>query len=179
MTERLHELDRRLDSLSEWAASEIRALRVKVQEQAQWIADHPVDPKHRSTKEHRLLFAIIRRAAEQWPHPLEGGSIDEQAAWLRGWLEVEAGHTEQIDIEGAENLTVPVVKSAKAFLRGSTGYLRMVRIPGGLRIIRPASIKYEEMGKKDFQALADRIYEIIEVEIGVPVAQLKKERDAA
>lgn len=179
MTDRLHELERRVDSLSEWAASEIRALRIKVQEQAKWIADHPVDPKHRSTKEHRLLFAVIRRAAENWPHPMEGGSLEEQASWLRGWLEVEAGHTEEVDIEGAENITLPVVKAAKSFLRGSTGYVRLKRIPGGLRIIRPASIKYEEMGKKEFQALADRIYEIIQAVLGVSVEQLKKEREAA
>lgn len=135
--------------------------------------------KHRSDPEHKLLFAVIRRAAESWPRKLEGGTLDAQADYLRGWLEVEAGWSESVDIDGPEHVTVPVVRAARSMMTGTTGYIRMVQTETGVRVIRPRSINYRQVGKKEFGALAERIYQIIEVELGIKIADLKKQKEAA
>lgn len=130
----------------------------------------------RSNEEHRFHFALIRKAYENWPHDHRFRPISEQH--LRSWLYVEAGHTESVDIVGADAMTLEGVKAARQILSPQT-YLRMEAIAGGLRISGPKSIAKGKCKKTEFREVQDRVAAIICDVIGVTAEQLVKEARAA
>lgn len=133
----------------------------------------------RTDESHNLLFAITQELVKHWPHDHrfqpEGGNLKQQAEHLRGWLLVEAGHVKTCDIDQPEAMVVPIVKSMRDFLMGTTHYVRMVRTPDGIRIIGPASINKDDVKAKEFNDIAQRYYDVIEHETGIPVDSLKRQ----
>jgi len=135
----------------------------------------------RSHKDHAFLFRVIGVAAQMWPetHPFQpsGGSASERAENLRGWLLVEADWTDSTDIfveDGDDPQTiVRVIRQARQLLEGSTRYMRMRQIHGGVRIIRPRSLDYATADKRQFQEVRRRIFEIVETTIGASVDAMR------
>lgn len=141
---------------------------------------------NRSPKDHRHLFFVIHVAATMWPetHPFQpsGATEYDRAENLRGWLLVEAGWTDHVDILAADGdkpeTIVNTVRQARALLETSTRYLKMVQIPGGVRVIRPRSINEDTAGKSRFEAVRRHVFEIIEAIVGITVDEIKREGDA-
>lgn len=134
--------------------------------------------KQRSTKDHKMYWAILRSALKQWPaeHRAKPFSVEN----LHGWLLIEVGHKECVDSE-----TMDVDKEMETARRynGLVGRrihcMRAFPIPGGLRICVPGPFAYDKSGKREYETVRRAVYEVIENVLGVSVEQLKRERGHA
>lgn len=141
--------------------------------------------KHRSDEAHGLLFAAIKAAFKNWPekhrfHP-------ESPEHLRAWLLCEVGHVEFVDVnyvtydvhpELAKDLVINTVKTARSLLSDKLG-LRMYQTLEGIRVVAPRSIDYRTVGKREFNEIAAKIYDVIQAEIGVDAPALVKQDSKA
>lgn len=141
--------------------------------------------RHRSDEAHGLLFAAITAAFSQWPH--KHRFQPESPEHLRAWLLVEAGHVDFVDVdlttydvptELAEKLAVSTVKAARSLLSDKIKP-RVYRTLDGIRLVAPRSIDYKTLGKREFQDVAQRVYEVIELELKVDPVKLVKETERA
>ncbi len=129
----------------------------------------------RSDPEHRFHFAMIRSAFDHWPHDHKFQPMN--AEHLRGWLYVEAGHVNTVDLSDASDVTIKAVKAARQVLNPLT-YLRMVETKTGLTLVGPRSISKGSCKKSEFRAVQDKVASIIGAVVGVSAEQLVKEKAA-
>lgn len=134
--------------------------------------------RHRSASDHGMYWAILQRAFDNWPvtHPFRPTSKDH----LHGWLLIESGHAQSVDVE-TEN--VDVAKAvAKGIFEVTRREIHAMRIfglhAGGIRISVPQSMSYEEAGKRKYEQMRADVYEVIETVLGVKVEELKRARVA-
>ena len=129
----------------------------------------------RSQDEHNFHFAAINAAFHHWPewHPFQPLSVEH----LRGWLYVEAGYVNAIDIDDIDAMTIKGIRAARAVLAPGT-YLRQMQTPTGLRLLAPRSISRREADRKSSREVQDQVSAIIADVIGLTAEQLVKEKAA-
>lgn len=144
----------------------------------------PHAKKKRSGPQHRFLFAIIAAAYENWPpqHDFK----PENSEHLRGWLLVQVGHCDQIEINLvdfidttgdrviADKAALAALRAIKARLPKQT-YHRLLRTNSGFVMLTPKSIAEENCPADEFQTVSDKVLSEISFIIGVPVELLRKE----
>lgn len=125
------------------------------------------DDKHR-----KFFFKAIAAAFENWP---EGAEFQPSTPeHLRSWLLIESGRYSTVDVLGAEAVTIENMKIAAALL-GKPHAFRMGRIADGVRVYAPVSMAKDAVSKKEFDAIALDVYNIIEAMVGVSVERLVRE----
>ena len=136
---------------------------------------------HRSDADHRMLHAIVTVAYQNWPenHAFEPMGRDH----LYGWLLIQAEHHEPpIDIESRKPEIVNATLTAIGPIVAKRFHCIDVRPTAkGVRVLFPKSLSYKEAGKRKFEDVRSKMYEVIETVLGVPVETLKREarREAA
>lgn len=140
----------------------------------------------RSVKHHALVHVICRVAASMWPehHRFQPQGVTKSARGehLRGWLEVEADYVNVVEYEASTSADVEhilgVLRGVRKMMLGSTGYIRIVHDEksGVLRVITPDSIDYATLGRSPakFTAITNKLFDIIELETGMKVSDMKK-----
>lgn len=134
------------------------------------------DPFDRSDEHHKLFFAIVKVAFDNWPetHPF----VPRDAEHLRAWLLIEAKHYKEREFVRPAGVTNDAFRD---FLRGWREFMdakdvRIFPIPNGVRMRVAKSIKKtgpDRVGKKEFQEVSSRVFTIIEATIGLDIEQWK------
>lgn len=136
--------------------------------------------RQRGPADHRMLHAIVSLAYANWPetHSFEPMGRDH----LYGWLLIQAGHGQAIDIQSRkpEIITATIAAIFPAIKR-RIHCIDVQPTAKGVRILISDSLSYKEAGKKKFEDVRSRVYDVIESVLGVPIETLKREaqRDAA
>jgi hypothetical protein len=136
--------------------------------------------QHRSDADHRMLHAIVSLAYSNWPedHSFEPMGRDH----LYGWLLIQANHCTAIDIESRRPATIEATIAAIfPAIKRRVHCIEVKPTTKGVRIMISDSLSYKEAGKRKFEDVRSKVYEVIESVLGVPVEQLKREarREAA
>jgi hypothetical protein len=126
-----------------------------------------------------MLHAIVSLAYANWPdgHEFEPMGRDH----LYGWLLIQAGHCTAIDIESRkpEVITATIAAIFPAIKR-RVHCIEVQPTAKGVRILISDSLSYKEAGKRKFEDVRSKVYEVIESVLGVTVETLKREaREAA
>ena len=127
-----------------------------------------------------MFWAIIDRAYQSWPEDHEFKPTSKYH--LYGWLLIEAGHCDSVEVETKDYGVAKIF--AKAFFTLTQREIHCMRVfetEKGMRITVPQSLSYAEAGKKKYEGVRTNVYEIIEAILGVTVEELKREaqREAA
>ena len=137
--------------------------------------------RQRSDASHRLFFAVIAEAFKQWPETAE--FQPEDAEHLRAYLLVKAKHYDSLDVRcknsDAIGLRMQLDAVIRQFCDGKPPLMHAY--PWGVRTFKPRSLAYAKCDRKTFNAVSERVYELIEAAIGVKVDDLRREaqREAA
>jgi len=134
----------------------------------------------RNEARHKLFFAVLKPAFDQWPEQYEFQPENEEH--LRAWLLTKAGHNTADNIETHEGIPESVIPALTIFINSmATGKPRFLkRLPSGqLRIYKPKSIAYDKCDEATFKSLFDKCVEIIVSVVGVPIEELKRQNERA
>ena len=121
-----------------------------------------LDVKHgaRSAPQHRLLFAALKVAYDNWPEDHEFQPVD--ADDLRYWLEVKAGHGVKVEFSDATEML--------DFIRRHWRDNMVIDYPN---VWLAKSIKYGRMHRESFHDLVDDIDRVLAEEAGFCLADCK------
>lgn len=134
--------------------------------------------KHRSWRDHRMYWAIMRRAFDDWPH--DHKFQPDTPEHLHGWLLIETKHCISTEVK-TDNEDV-----AKAIARAIFGItareIHCMRIfdagADGIRISVPEPFNGEDAGKRKYEQIRKDVYALIESVLGVPIETIKRARVA-
>ena len=136
--------------------------------------------RQRSDASHRLFFAVIAEAFKQWP---ETASFQpEDAEHLRAYLLCKAKHCDTLDVRCRNPDAISLQTQLYAIVKATSGKPPLMgAYHWGVRIWWPRSIAYAKCDRKTFNAVSDKVYEIIETVLQTDIQTLKREacRDAA
>lgn len=130
--------------------------------------------QHRSDADHRMLHAIISLAYANWPedHSFEPMGRDH----LYGWLLIQAEHCTAIDIESRRPATIEATIAAIfPAIKRRVHCIEVKPTTKGVRILISDSLSYKEAGKKKFEDVRARVYEVIEAVLCTNIETLKRE----
>lgn len=140
--------------------------------------------KPRSTPQHRRFFGLIKAAYHHWPETHD--FKPESPEHLRAWLLIKAGHADATDVQiewgddqpGLTKLAALTIEMAiKA--AGSYAFTRPHPKGGWIRVFKPQSISYAELGHNSACVLFDDVAQIITSEIGIDAETLLRETEQA
>ena len=140
---------------------------------------------HRSDADHGMFWAIVTKACKNWPetHPFKPNGLtdEDRVNNLYGWLLVEVGYVDVGDIESHEAHNVNAgLHTARRVVKGKKlHYWRLIETPTGWQLIVPKSLDYKTAGKRQFEDVRSKVYEIIETVLGTPIETLKREAKMA
>lgn len=122
-----------------------------------------------------MLHAIVTLAYQNWPesHTFEPMGRDH----LYGWLLIEAGwHEDPIDIESRKpEIVTATVAAIFPAVKRTLHCIKVVPTSKGVRILIPKSLSYKTAGKRQFEDVRSKVYEVIESVLGVTVETLRQE----
>jgi hypothetical protein len=126
-----------------------------------------------------MLHAIVTLAYQNWPEDHEFQPMGRDH--LYGWLLIEAGHHElPVEIESRNPVIVRNILAAVfPIMKSKIHCIRFQPTAKGVRVLIPKSLDYKTAGKRQFEDVRGRIYEILETVLGVSVETLKREAKAA
>jgi hypothetical protein len=134
----------------------------------------------RSPKQHNFYFAVVGAAFMNWPtcH----GFAPQDETHLRHWLQVHVGHDDKISQENNGDILTMADFAGKVLDRAretkSSGFIE-IGADNTLLARFPKSINWQEVTQAQFQPIAQKVFDLIEAEIGVPVEQLVFETERA
>lgn len=133
-------------------------------------------PAPRNAERHRLFFAILKPALEQWPetHPFQPLSTEH----LRAWLLYQVGWCTTRDLEIGGPSKANAVAAVRYFLADESQSKFYTSTARGIREYTPRSIAFTKCAEKDFKRILDESAALIESVIGVPIEALKRESTA-
>lgn len=136
--------------------------------------------KPRRAKHHRLFFAVIAAAFENWPE-LHDQQF-ENAEHLRAWLTVKAGFRdifgERLRSDEADpKRMASFITKAMLKTRQAGGYGFVTEYNGSIVLLTPKSISWSKLSQEEFSPVADRVFQIIEQETGIPIEALKRDAE--
>lgn len=134
--------------------------------------------KKRSLSHHRLFFAAVSAAFDNWP--LEHRFLPSCEEHLRAWLLVQVGHhnvigqnlIDQGDIFRVVDFTERLLTAVRQF--GGYGFVEIASRKS-IIVKYPKSIAYRELDQKAFAPIAEAVFQIIEEETGIKIENLKRE----
>ena len=132
----------------------------------------------RNQARHKLFFAILPKAFENWPSAYEEFQ-PMSTEHLRKWLIYKAGWCtmRELAIEGPNKRIV--VAALKFFLESGNHETFYTTTKTSIREYRPRSIAWNKCREDDFKRILNTATEIIETVTGVPIEQLSCESEAA
>lgn len=130
--------------------------------------------QHRSDPHHRLFFAVLDRALENWP---EGEKFQpEDSEHLRSYVLIKAGHFINLDLRCENPDALSLEDQLRAIIRTvSEKPPLMHSYQWGVRLFWPKSLSYAAVDRKTFNEVSEKVFEIISVTLGVPIEQMKRE----
>ena len=129
----------------------------------------------RSDDEHNLLFGVVGMAFDNWPESYEFQPAT--AEQLRGWLAIMVGHSAVVMLPKVRGLDRDGARRiADIFTEGKEYYEAEVTATG-IRITRPKTMKKKEIHIREFRAMANNVYEIIESITGITPESYKANKD--
>lgn len=130
--------------------------------------------RHRSDPHHRLLFAVIARAFDNWPEDDNFQPAD--AEHLRAYLLIKAGHYNKIDLRCENPDAISLEDQIRAVLSAVSEKPTLVHTyDWGIRIFTPKSISYAELGRTEFNVICERVFEVLSAKLRVDISELKRE----
>ncbi len=137
----------------------------------------------RSAPHHRLFFAAISEAFNQWP---ESHSFQpDNSEHLRAWLLVKAGYREKplaTRIEGdvpSASLMADFVERVVAVTMGTGKYGFAVVHGEHLIVLTPRSIAWEELEQNDFNVVSQKVSDVLKAEVNMSLDDFKREAGEA
>lgn len=134
--------------------------------------------KPRSPKHHKMFFAFIDDACENWPldHPDFQPMNSEQ---LRAWLLCQTVHSARIG--NMLEVANPSLEKMIDFFGMAMHAVKVhgfgqpvVTETGHLELVVPKSIAWAELDEKEFRPIAEEIYALIEDHTGLKIKEWKK-----
>jgi hypothetical protein len=133
-------------------------------------------PSPRNAERHKLFFAILKPALEQWPH----GAVFEPISTehLRAWLLYKSGWCNIRELEIGGPAKKSAIAAVRYFLDDKDRYRFFTDTARGIREYTPKSIAWNRCKEAEFKRILDESGALIESIIGVPIEQLKREKAA-
>ncbi len=140
--------------------------------------------KGRSAQDHRRFFGLIRAAFHQWSESHAFQPTNEEQ--LRAWALVQAGWTDVATVEipagyaegDGRRLFASVVEGTCRALDGPGGYHELRVNDASLSIITARTIRWSEVGQREFGRIRDGVENALELALGVTADQLLREKAA-
>jgi hypothetical protein len=131
----------------------------------------------RKLRPHNFMMAIIDRAFENWPHNHRFTPANPEH--LRAWLLVHARHFTVFG-ETVRRLTNPLamvdfMQGAMARTMAAGGYSFTVEQHGSIAVYIPKSIAFAKMDEGEIRPIREAVFEIIEIETGLKIEDLRRE----
>jgi hypothetical protein len=117
---------------------------------------------------HKLFFATIKAVFDQWPELHEFQPDDENH--LRHWLLVKAKHRDVLDLSDPTPMTLALFAT---FARDRPVWV--IEHKGRIVAYAAKSQAFKSIGEDQMKLLTNTVFEIIEAETGINVAELKRE----
>lgn len=134
--------------------------------------------KHRSDPHHRLLFAVIARAFDNWPEGPGEKFKPSDPEHLSAYLLIKAGHYNKIDLRCENPNAISLEDQIRAVLGAVADKPTLVHTyPWGIRIFTPKSISYAELGRAEFNIICERVFEVLSAKLRVDIKDLKREAE--
>lgn len=132
--------------------------------------------KHRSDPHHRLLFAVIARAFDNWPE--DEKFQPEDAEHLRSFLLIKAGHFQKLDIRCDNPDAISLEDQLRTIIQNVADKPPLLHTyPWGVRLYWPKSISYSELGRAEFNTICERVFEVLSAKLRVDIKDLKREAE--
>ena len=132
--------------------------------------------RQRSHPHHRLFFAVLQRALENWPESERWQPTDVED--LRQYLLIKAGHFTKLDIRCDNPDAVSLEDQLRTVIATVSDKPPLLHTyPWGVRIFHAKSISYAAADRAEFNRISKRVFEIISDKLGVPIEKLKREAE--
>jgi len=132
--------------------------------------------KPRRHKHHRFFFATVANYFDNWPikHPFQPDNEEH----LRAWATCKAGYRDILGerlhhTEGDVHRMADFIE--KALQRSREKYSFVTIHNGSLVLLSPKSIAFDTLDQTAFAPIADRIFNVLEQESGIPIATMMAE----
>lgn len=135
------------------------------------------DGKGHSDPARRMFFAVVDKAWDCWPESEKFQPADSYH--LRAFLLVKVGHFDKLDLRCENPDATSLEDQLRVVLKTiSDGKPTLMHTyEWGIRIFWPRSVAKRAIEPKLFNEIATRVYELLEVKLGVPIDQLKREAE--
>lgn len=132
--------------------------------------------RQRSHPHHRLLFAVIQRAFENWPE--EEKFQPEDAEHLRSYLLIKARHFKKLDLHCDNPDAISLEDQLRTIIETVADKPPLIHtFEWGVRLYWPDSISYAAADRQKFNAICEAVFQIISTKLGVSVEALKREAE--
>lgn len=130
--------------------------------------------RHRSDPHHRMFFSVIAKAFDSWPESARFQPVS--AEHLRSYLLIKANHFNKLDVECENPDAFALEDQLRGILQAVTDKPPLMHTYSwGVRIFWPKSISYAAADRKVFNEVSEKVFEILEATLGVPIETLKRE----
>ncbi len=132
--------------------------------------------KPRRRKHHNFFFATILNYYDNWPDT--NSFQPENEEHLRAWATCKAGYRDILGErlhhdEGDVHRMADFIE--KALQRSREKYSFVTIHNGSLVLLSPKSIAFDTLDQTAFAPIADRIFDVLEQESGIPIATMMAE----
>ncbi len=136
-----------------------------------------VVPHPRSYERHKVLFALLKPALYYWPESETFQPNDTEHLRARLLVQVGWRDSEDLHISGAGNSRKRTMDLTLAFLNRKRPKppVHWEQLADGIRVFWPRSVSYNKCTEDQFKKILNKVTEVIENTIGVPVEQMRRE----
>jgi hypothetical protein len=139
------------------------------------------EPQVRSPADHKRLFACIRAAFMHWPEKHEFQPEDPEH--LRAWLLCRAGYKTVTSLafedHWSDEMRSTLVELAESLIRDAKSHAFVRPMGNALFVFWPRSLKFDELGQKEFGQIREVVEEVIKCETGREASELLRETTRA
>ena len=132
--------------------------------------------KPRRYRHHKFFFATVANYYDNWP--IKHGFQPDNEEHLRAWATCKAGYRDILG-ERLHHDDGDVHRMAdfieKALQRSREKYSFVTIHNGSLVLLSPKSIAFDTLDQTAFAPIADRIFDVLEQESGIPIATMMAE----
>jgi hypothetical protein len=163
------------------AANQVQCAAPLAEIAAKILAIAAQGPKVRSPADHRRFFGVIRAAFMHWPEQHDFQPEDPEH--LRAWLLCRAGYKSVTEIPFEDSwpdaMRELALLAAESALKAAKSHAFVRPHPGGLFVFAPKSLKFDEIGQKEFGQIRESVEEVIKCETGREASELLRETTRA
>jgi hypothetical protein len=163
------------------AANQVQCAAPLAEVAAKILAIGAKGPKVRSPADHRRFFGCIKAAFMHWPEQHDFQPDD--AEHLRAWLLCRAGYKTVTSLEfedhWSDEMRSTLVELAESLIRDAKSHAFVRPMGNVLYVFWPRSLKFEELGQKEFGQIREVVEEVIKCETGREASELLRETGRA